>query len=385
MSESEINASPLPAGIALVCTTEGAIRSVARSLEGASLAPTLCECVDAASFEACSVFIQSTTRGSLTRSTPLRIGTRDLHFFGSCTNDELRVIGVIDPSQAAPFAEEIARETTDSAFLRLAAEVRRTQSTYELYEQLARMNNELVTAQRELARSNAELQRLNSYKDELLGMAAHDLRNPLHVNGSIISFLLDDGAGIGADERLLLDRLASNSQYMSRLVDSVLDFAAIQSGRVRLDREPSSLADVIGGIVEMLRIIAVARHVEIRYTSEPLAELQIDRVKVGEALQNIISNAVQYSPPNSIVDVRVRPAGERAEIEVEDRGPGIAADEIPRLFEPFTRLTTAKQGRQRSVGLGLAITKRLIEAHGGSIAVSSEVGKGTTFVVSLPV
>ena len=385
-SSFSIDSSP-PEGFALLCTLEGDIRSVIlASLEGSAIGETLCDSVDPATKDACRVFLNAIRRGGLTRSTPLRIGLRDLHSFGTCGDDELRIVAVIDPSSAAPFAEHAADRAGHEGFRDLAREIRRTHSTYELYEELARVNNNLVTAQRELARSVAELQRINSWKDELLGMAAHDLRNPLHVNSAIISFLLDDEfpPPEGAETRTLLERLRANSDYMTRLVDSVLDFAAIESGRVRLDRHEVPVDEVIREVVEMLRIIALARNVEIRYEADSHTTLDIDPVKVGEAIQNIVSNAVQYSPSGSRVDVRVRDSDSAVKIEVEDRGPGIAEKDIPELFKPFQRLVQAEGKRQKSVGLGLAITRRLIEAHSGRIDVRSQPGAGTTFIVSLP-
>ena len=371
--------SPPPEGLALVCRTDGAIeRVVAASLEGAELRESLHASVDPSSAEACTLFLRSIARGGFGRSTPLRIGTRDVHCFGLCRDDVVRVVSVIDPATAAQFAESVG------GFADVAEEVRRTQSTYELYEELARLNNELVTAQRELARTIAELRRLNDYKDELLGMAAHDLRNPLHANAAFITFLLEDAETMDGDNLILLQRLKTNSNYMLRLVESVLDFAAVQSGHVRLQKEDTPIGDLARGVVETMRIIADAKQVEVRYiASHDLPPLSIDRVKITQAVQNLVSNAVQYSPPGSVVELRVHTIAGGVELEVEDRGPGIAPTEMPDLFKPFTRLSTATLGRQRSVGLGLAITKRLIEAHGGTIEVKSEVGKGSTFTVKL--
>jgi signal transduction histidine kinase len=379
MSVSPLPNDSLPEGLALVCAPDGAIvRVVQSTLEGAAVRDSLCASVDASSTEACEVFLRSTTRGGFARSTPLRIGTRDVQCFGDCVNDELHVIGVLDPATAGAFAESI------EGFGELAQEIRRTHSTYELYEELARLNNELVTAQRELARTVAELQRLNAFKDELLGMAAHDLRNPLNANAAFITFLLEDAENLPDDSLLLLDRLKKNSHYMLRLVESVLDFSAIESGHVRLSKEETSLDDVLRGILETLRIIAVGKQVEIAYT--PVGDiplLQLDRIKIGQAIQNLVSNAVQYSPTGASVEVRLHAHG-GVTIEVEDHGPGISDAELPSLFKPFTRLSTSKLATQRSVGLGLAITRRLVEAHGGSIDVQTKIGQGSTFIIHLP-
>ena len=366
-------------GLALVCTRDGAIREVAVStIAGVTLGASLAESVDPSSVEACTLFLRATVRGAFARSTPLRIGARDLHCFGLCVHDELRIVGVIDPATAGAFAESVP------GFDELAAEIRRTHSTYELYEELARLNNDLVTAQRELARTVGELQRLNAYKDELLGMAAHDLRNPLNANSAFITFLLQDAESFSPDNRTLLDRLRTNSEYMLRLVENVLDFSAIQAGHVRLQPEQTPVDAIARDVVETMRIIAEGKEVEVRYTSDgALPVLEIDRVKITQALQNLVSNAVQYSPAGGVVDVRAHANAEWVTIEVEDRGPGIPEAELPNLFKPFTRLSTVKLSKQRSVGLGLAITRRLVEAHKGTIEVRSVVGQGSTFTMRL--
>ncbi|HEX8409308.1 MAG TPA: HAMP domain-containing sensor histidine kinase [Thermoanaerobaculia bacterium] len=365
-------------GLALVCTPDGAVTRVVATLEGAPIAASFCDSVDESGAEACRVFLRSLARGGFARSTPLRIATRDVHCFGLGDATGLRIVGVIDPAAAATLAESL------DDFGPLAEEIRRTHSTYQLYEELARLNNDLVTAQRELARTVAELQRLNAYKDELLGMAAHDLRNPLAANSAYIDFLLHDVEGMSEDNLTLLERLRGNSQYMLRLVENVLDFAAIQSGRVHLQLQESSIAEIVTGVLDTMRIISVGKDVSIAYTTDgELPPLRLDRVKITQAVQNLVSNAVQYSPAGAPVEVRLHPCPGGVEIEVEDHGPGIPAEELPQLFKPFTRLSTVSLSKQRSVGLGLAITRRLVEAHGGTIDVRSEVGKGSTFVVRL--
>ena len=389
MTVSSSSIASSPEGLAFRCTPSGEVRRVVRStLAEAAIAASLADSVSEGSLEAAAVFIRALSRGEFARSMPLRIGMRDVHCFGLMQRERdeeiIRVVGVIDPLEAAPFAEDIAAHDLDRGFATLAQEIRRTHSTYELYEELARTNNELVTAQRELARTNAELTRLSTWKTEILGMAAHDLRNPLAANKGFLTFLQQDSAAFPEDSRMLLRRLQSNSDYMLQLVESVLDFSAIESGTVRLTREPRSLAAAVEEVVVTLRVVAEARSIAIELSEEPLPPLPVDRIKIMEALHNLIGNAVQYSPRGSVVEVRVRRDGESALVDIEDHGPGIPDQEIPELFTPFKRLSTARFGRRRSVGLGLAITRRLIEAHGGRISVASTVGKGTTFTVQLP-
>ena len=371
------NASP--EGIALVCDREGAVREVVlSSLEGAEIRETLCDSADTSSSAACTIFVHTASREGFARSMPLRLGTRDVHCFAFCANDDdLRIVAVVDIALAAEVAER-------AGFDDLAREIRRTHSTYALYEELARVNNELVTAQRELARTIAELKRLNAFKDEILGMAAHDLRNPLTANAGFIAFLIEDSAGMSDDNLMLLDRLRSNSRYMLRLVNDVLDFAAIESGNVRLNLEETALEPLVGSVVDTMRIVAAGKQIEVKYSTEgTLPPVQVDRIKLSQAVQNLVANAVQYSPNGARVTVRLRATGDFVEIEVEDRGPGIPPEEVSELFKPFRRLSTSTLAKQRSVGLGLAIVRRQVEAHGGTIEVRSEVGKGSVFTIRL--
>ena len=366
-------------GLAFVCAQDGTVREIAAAtLDGAQLGATLTQSVDEASQDAAHLFLRSIVRGGFARSTPLRVWTRDVHCFGLRGGDDLRIVAVIDPATAAAFAESVP------GFEAIAPEIRGTQSSYELYEELARVNNDLVTAQRELARSIGELQRLNRYKDELLGMAAHDLRNPLSANAAFIRFLQEDSEGLPDDSRTLLDRLRTNSEYMLRLVENVLDFAAIQSGHVRLQLEDESPATIVGSVVETMRILGEPRGVVVRLHAEPdLPPMRLDPIKITQAVQNLVANAVQYTPNGGAVEVRLTRIEAGVRVEVEDHGPGIPPEELPDLFKPFTRLSTSTVSKHRSVGLGLAITRRLVEAHGGTIAVFSEVGKGSRFVVEL--
>ena len=365
-------------GLAYILDLEGRVqREVVKTLPGASIDGTLCGCVDDATREACGTFIRATVRGGFARSMPLRVGSRDVHGFGSCENDLISVVLVVDPTSAATFAEE-------AGFVKLAEDVRRTLSTYELYDELGRLNNDLVTAQRELARTVAELTRLNAYKDELLGMAAHDLRNPLSVNLAFVKFLLDDSEGFSANNLHLLHRLRTNNAFMLRLVEDMLDFSAVESGKVQLRSEESDVVEVVRGVVETMRIVAERKNVTVVLGGAlSLPPRSIDRTKIAQAVQNLVSNAVSYSPEGASVDVRVTRESERIAIAVQDRGPGIPADEVPNLFQPFVKLSTSRYTTDRSTGLGLAITRRLVEAHGGTIDVDTEVGRGSTFFIRL--
>lgn len=251
-----------------------------------------------------------------------------------------------------------------------------------LYDELSHLNNELATAQRELARKNAELGRLNEQKNQFLGMAAHDLRNPLEVILTYSEFLLEDAApALGPDQVELIHTICSSSHLMLRLVEDLLDVSRIEAGRMELDLAPVDLGALVAGNVRRNRVLAAKKEIDIRLDVQgELPSLRLDASKMEQVLDNLIGNAVKFSPPGSPVEVRVSLA-DRVMISVEDHGPGIPADLLGTLFEPFTR------GRIRGAkgaGLGLAIVKNIVAGHGGDIQVQSEPGRGATFQVCLP-
>lgn len=254
-----------------------------------------------------------------------------------------------------------------------------------LYDELSHLNNELATAQRELARKNAELGRLNEQKNQFLGMAAHDLRNPLEVILTYSEFLLEDAApALGTEQVELIHTIRSSSELMLRLVEDLLDVSRIEAGRMDLDLAPVDLGALVAGNVRRNRVLAAKKEIDIRLDVQgDLPSLRLDASKIEQVLDNLIGNAVKFSPPGSPVEVRVEKTIDKDQvvISVEDHGPGIPAGLLSTLFEPFTR--GGVRGA-KGVGLGLAIVKNIVACHGGTIQVHSEEGRGATFQVCLP-
>ncbi|HET7435543.1 MAG TPA: HAMP domain-containing sensor histidine kinase [Thermoanaerobaculia bacterium] len=376
-----------PEGLAFTCDTSGNVLHVVHSSIGdTTVGGSLFDCLEPSSQTPCTIFFRAAVANGFARSMPLRLGAHELHCFGFRPDDVVRIVAVAEPRHAASIAEVAAQLSGDDGFRALADEIRRTHSIYDVYEDLARLNNDLVTAQRELARSIGELTRLNDFKNELLGMAAHDLRNPLNASLAFVTFLLEDEASFSDSNRLLLRRLKTSNAFMLRLVEDVLDFSAIESGRVRLHLQDSNLGEVVQSVIDTMRVVAERRRITIHYDVQPdLPILRVDRIKLTQSVQNLVANAVAYSPEGASVFVRITRDERNEVIAVEDHGPGIPADELPQVFEPFTRLSTATQSGERSVGLGMAITKRMVVAHGGTIEVASVEGHGATFTIRLPI
>jgi signal transduction histidine kinase len=250
------------------------------------------------------------------------------------------------------------------------------------FDDLSQLNNELATAQRELAKTNHELVRLNDQKNQFLGIAAHDLRNPLEIILIYSEFLLEDAAPALREEQVqFIQTIRGSSEFMLRLVENLLDLAKIESGKLELDLERIDLVALVERVVSLQQVLAARKGIEVRCRTEvERLEMVADPVKLEQVLNNLIGNAVKFSPPGSAVDVRVTVAADAVTLSVEDRGPGVPADELDKLFRPFERTRV----REKGTGLGLAIVKRIVEGHRGRIRVESEAGRGSTFHVSLP-
>ncbi|GEM_PF-6042895 len=272
------------------------------------------------------------------------------------------------------------------------------QETHRLYAELSQVNNELSTLHRELAiqkreleRANIrleqqalELMRLNEEKNRFIGIAAHDLRNPI---GCILVFAENilDLAQPDAETMSLASEIALMARGMTSLVNEILDVSAIEAGTFRLDLAPVDLNDAASRSVAMLRHQAARKSIELRLEKSPEAAIvRADAGKIDQLLNNLVSNALKFSYPGEPVDVVVRGEARECVVEVRDRGVGIAPDEQSRLFRPFEKLSSKSTSGEPNTGLGLAIVRKIIDAHAGRIEVASEPGAGSTFTIRLP-
>jgi PAS domain S-box-containing protein len=250
-----------------------------------------------------------------------------------------------------------------------------------------RAETELARKNAELAEGNAELARLNEFKNQMLGMAAHDLRNPLGVIMAASSFLLEAGGSLMPKDKktLFLQRIKANSEFMARLIDDLLDFAAIEAGRTRLSPVPTDIVEFVRRNVDQNRILAEPKGVPVTLApADPLPAVYLDRALTDRLLNNLIGNAVKFSPVGAPVGVTVARQNGSVVVSVRDQGQGIPPAEMGKLFQPFSRTSVHATAGEKSTGLGLAIARRIVEDHGGRIWAESEVGKGSVFSFALP-
>jgi signal transduction histidine kinase len=314
-----------------------------------------------------------------------------LHFSGGQIEEQMLIVGAANKKLAARLYEDLLHMSNEHTNLLRAISKEKTQADRAereagLYDEISRLNNELVAMQRELAKKNAELERLNALKNQFLGMAAHDLHNPLHLIMSFSDTLLEDAAAVlSAEQREYLQHVLAASEFMRQLIDDFLSVALIESGRLRLNLEVVNLPDIVEQVMILVGVKARKKDIEIIVTQDPaLPRLIMDGQKIQQALINLLSNAIEHSYPGSSVALRTRHADDEALIEVQDHGVGIAPDDISRLFDPFARKQSNKTGGEKSTGLGLTISRQIVTRHGGKIWLESELGKGTTFFVALP-
>jgi signal transduction histidine kinase len=238
-------------------------------------------------------------------------------------------------------------------------------------------------AQRLLAEQNERLREADRLKDEFVALISHDLRTPLTSIMGYLELTMDD-ATLGEEPRSYLEVVQRNSERLLRLVNDLLFVARLEAGE--LDLHPTELD--VGGIVrqsvEEARPRAAAKGIELGCEVQSVAPLVVDKGRMFQLLDNLMSNAIKFTPAGGRVDVRLLARNRRARIEVADTGIGISQADQARLFERFFRAETATERHIPGTGLGLYIASAIAEAHDGTIDVESQPGHGTTVCVELP-
>jgi signal transduction histidine kinase len=222
-------------------------------------------------------------------------------------------------------------------------------------------------------------------KDEFVGLISHELRTPLSSILGYLELLREGGDAPLSEEQLgYLNVAERNANRLLRLVGDLLFTAQVEAGTFQLDERMQPLGAILAGCVESARPVATTAGIEIKLNVEDDCEASVDAVRLGQACDNLISNAIKFTPSGGTVTVGLSGSASGAVITVTDTGMGIAADELDKLFSRFFRATTATRNAVPGVGLGLVITRAIARAHGGDIGVTSVEGVGTTFSMTLP-
>ena len=291
---------------------------------------------------------------------------------------------MVEGQNGEPWVVCIAREISHLIAIQKKLEAR-TRELAARSDELATKNDALEEALAKLTSKNVELAALNEGKNQLLGIAAHDLRNPLGAIRGMAQLLGTGMLGPVTDrQEELIGRIQRSSEYMLQLVNDMLDFAAIESGKVNIKLERVELCEQIEQAVLLQGVAAARKSIQIEKDclAGPIYG-DVDIHKFEQVAHNLLSNAIKFSDPGTTIRVGLRAEGARAVLSVEDEGVGIPPDKVEDLCEPFARASRATAG-EKSTGLGLAICQRIVEGHGGQIRIWSEVGEGSKFEADFP-
>jgi PAS domain S-box-containing protein len=234
-----------------------------------------------------------------------------------------------------------------------------------------------------------DAQRANRLKSEFLANVSHELRTPLHALVGFADLLENPEIGVlNPDQADCVSEITAASEHLLALINDLLDLSKVDSGNVKFQLEPLDLRILLESSLSLVRHRADAQGIKLELSIAPkLKTVMAGSRQLKQILLNLLSNAVQFTPANGSIQVKAKPGtglyADTLEIAVTDSGIGISSDELERIFEPFAQASSALEGH-KGFGLGLTLTKRLVELHGGSIGVSSEAGAGSIFTVRLP-
>jgi len=254
-----------------------------------------------------------------------------------------------------------------------------------MFDELTRLNNDLVNMQRELSKKNHELAELNKLKNQFIGMAAHDLRSPLGNILNFCEFIEEEPENLSSDQKEFISTIDSLATFMLNMVNELLDVTSIEQGEINLSKNDYDLITCINRVVYLNKSLADRKNIKINTPTFPQQLIiNIDKSKIEQVLTNLLTNAIKYSFPESIVNILIHQQADEVAVSIRDHGQGIKSDELRLLFKPFQKTSTQATAGEKSIGLGLFIVKRIVEAHGGKITAESILNSGTTFTFTLP-
>jgi signal transduction histidine kinase len=275
----------------------------------------------------------------------------------------------------------------DTEYRRIAEEV--SFATGELAEanhRLAERSTALQQVADDLRRSSQEAQFANASKTVFLANMSHELRTPLNAVIGFSEMIASRTLGESSPRYFeYASDIHSSSRYLLSIIEDLLDMSRIELGQMQLKEEPTALADVAGDVAKFLTLRAREKRIEIRKQGlETLPKVMVDPKAMRQALINLLTNAVKFSRQGGEVVIHGELESSGIALSVTDHGLGIKAEELARIFEPFWQNEAYRRQAKEGIGLGLAITQRLVQAHDATIEVQSREGEGTTVTIHLP-
>jgi signal transduction histidine kinase len=263
----------------------------------------------------------------------------------------------------------------------ISFEVARTRKQNTSYRQ---KNTELSNLLQEVATLNAHLQKVNEEKNELLGIVAHDLQNPLCSILIIGRLLRDDPTLSQQEQKEFIENIIGTVSHMSELISRLLSINALEQGRFSISLEQYALSDVAAAVMNTYQGQAAKKNITIHLRRDGNCMAHIDKNAITQVVDNLVSNAIKFSPQDRNIYLRTYRLDNEVRCEIQDEGPGLTEEDKKKLFGKFMRLSARPTGGEHSSGLGLSVVKKLVEAMDGRVWCESEVDKGATFIIALP-
>jgi signal transduction histidine kinase len=214
-------------------------------------------------------------------------------------------------------------------------------------------------------------------KNDWMRIVAHDIRSPLSIINGYVTYLQENEGGLSDQGNEVLSRIRNTGQRLLGLLNNIMTLASLEEGRLELECLPCRPGDIFSAVVENLQGLAEFKHVQLTSSAEGAEpSYNLDHIKIEQVLQNLVSNAIKFTPSGGRIHLEIRAAGDQVLFSVQDTGVGLTQEQVDHVFEKFTRYSSTEQ---EGDGLGLAIAKALVDLHGGRIWVESQPGKGSTF------
>lgn len=245
--------------------------------------------------------------------------------------------------------------------------------------------DEMSLLARAINEMSAKLQSIEKMRTEMMHHISHELRTPLQAMTSALNLMSDPRYGaLTTEQERLAQFVREGINKITAFSHQFLDISKIESGAMRYNFAPTDLLSILGPVLEEAKLIALRKNISLTVTSAPIPRVKGDAEKLPQVFSNLLSNAIKYTPNKGTVHVEIGPSKFGVRVSVTDSGVGIAPEDLPNIFTKFYQAKNADKASTRGTGVGLALVKALVEAHGGRVFAESTVGSGTTFTVELP-
>ena len=300
------------------------------------------------------------------------------------------LVDILIRSQAPPDSTDMVRRAANFLTESLPAFemlIRGFQESITALSQLNKTLEDRVTERtRSLQEANQRLIEANRYKDQFLSIISHELRTPLNFITGFSSLLSDEVAGpLNEEQQSFVSKIMLGADQMLHLVNNLLDMSRIQAGKFNVMPSETSFEELLEEAINTWQPVATQKHVTFRSECDVHLPVMVDAERIRQVLNNFLDNALKFTPEGGSITIRSFIRDSHLLTQISDTGAGIAPEDIPKLFIPFSQLDMSSTRKVGGTGLGLSICKAIIEAHCGDIGVLSEMGCGSTFWFSVPV